>query len=80
MNKDKEFLRAALKRAQRTVAQTLAGAIPAGFVITPAMIQDANWSYLYIIIAWVATGLVAGLCSLIMSYATGLPEVESDKE
>ena len=62
-------------RAIRTVAQTLGGSIPAGFIITPAMIQNANWTYLDIILAWLATGIVAGILSLLTSL-TGLPEVD----
>lgn len=71
----KEWWIAAGRRAIRTVAQTLGGSIPAGFVITPAMIQNANWTYLDVILAWLATGLVAGLLSLLMSIG-GLPEVK----
>ena len=62
-------------RAIRTVAQTLGGSIPAGFIITPAMIQNVNWTYLDIILAWLATGIVAGILSLLTSLA-GLPEVD----
>lgn len=64
-------------RALKTVAQTLAGEIPVGFVVTPVMIQNADWSYLTIFLAWIATGLVAGVLSLLTSLA-GLPEVEKD--
>lgn len=67
--------KAAAKRALRTVGQTLAGQIPAGLIITPAMIQNANWSYLDIVLAWLETGLVAGICSLCTSLG-GLPEVK----
>lgn len=76
----KEFLKAAAIRAARTVAQTLASAIPVGFVITPVMIESANWSYLYIALAWLGTGLLSGIASFLTSIATGLPEVkESEK-
>ena len=64
-------------RALKTVAQTLAGEIPVGFVVTPVMIQNADWSYLTIFLAWIATGLVAGVLSLLTSLA-GLPEVGKD--
>ena len=67
--------KAAAKRALRTVGQTLAGQIPAGLIITPTMIQNANWSYLDIVLAWLATGIVAGIMSLCTSLG-GLPEVK----
>ena len=73
--KNSSWWKAAAKRALRTVGQTLAGQIPAGLIITPTMIQNANWSYLDIVLAWLATGLVAGICSLCTSLG-GLPEVE----
>lgn len=70
-----DFIKAALIRALRTVCQTLAGALPVGFVITPTMVQDANWSMVYVVIAWLATGALAGLASILTSIYTGLPEV-----
>lgn len=73
--RNSSWWKAAAKRALRTVGQTLAGQIPAGLIITPTMIQNANWSYLDIVLAWLATGLVAGICSLCTSLG-GLPEVE----
>lgn len=60
-------------RALKTVAQTIVGAMPVGFIVTPVMIQDANWSYIYVILAWVSTGLVAGFASMLTSLA-GIPE------
>lgn len=71
----KKWLEAALVRAIRTTAQTLASQIPVGLVITPVMIQNANWSILTIIIAWLVTGLLAGCASLLTALA-GLPEVK----
>lgn len=75
----KEWWIAAKTRAIRTVAQTLGGTIPAGFVVTPAMIHNADWSYFDIILAWLATGFIAGFISLLMSIG-GLPEVKSGEE
>lgn len=69
----KKWWKAAAIRALKTVAQTLVGTMPVGFVVTPVMIQDANWSYLYAILAWIGTGLVSGVLSLLTSLA-GLPE------
>ena len=75
-NKPKGFWRAALIRAVKTVAQTLVSTIPAGFVITPEMIKQVDTSYIVIVGAWFATGLLAGGISLLTSIATGLPEVD----
>lgn len=73
----KEWWAAAGRRALRTVGQTLAAEIPAGFVITPVMIQNADWSYLNVVLAWLCTGIVAGLASLCTSLG-GLPEVKEE--
>ena len=61
----KEFLKAAGIRALRTVAQAALAMIPAGIMIT-----EVNWlTVLY-------TAALAGVCSLLTSIVTGLPEVE----
>lgn len=73
---NKEFWKAALIRAGRTVAQVLVGTIPAGFVVTPTMIKNADWTVLYAILAWLATGIFTGAMSILNSIATGLPEVK----
>ena len=73
--KNKSWWHAAGIRALKTLGQTLASQIPAGFIITPVMVQNANWTYLDVVIAWLATGLLAGVASLCTSLA-GLPEVE----
>ena len=71
----KTWWRAAQRRAVRTIAQTLAGQIPVGFLITPVMIQNADWSYLQIFLAWLLTGIAAGVLSILTSLG-GLPEVD----
>lgn len=73
MNK---FWKAALIRAGRTVAQNLASTLPTALIITPEMVQKANWKVLYVVIAWLLTGLLGGVASILTSIATGLPEVE----
>lgn len=73
---NKEFWKAALNRALRTVAQTLVGSIPTGFIVTANMIKSLDINVLWAILAWLATGLLAGGISILMSIATGLPEVE----
>ena len=75
--KSNEFWRAALIRAARTVAQTLVGTFPAGAVVTVQMIQDMDISCLWAILAWLCSGLLSGVMSILTSVATGLPEADS---
>ena len=65
----KKFLRAAILRAIRTFAQTLASVITVG----------AMWSEVQWLPALSAAG-VASVYSILMSIATGLPEVEPEPE
>jgi len=61
----KEFLRAALIRALRTVCQTALA------TLTAASVSDyINWTNV------ISTALLAGLYSLVTSLSTGLPEVQ----
>ena len=71
-----EWWDAAIDRAERTIAQNLVSTIPAGFVVTPVMLQDADVSVIYLILAWLLTGVISGIASLLTSYAKGIPEVE----
>jgi hypothetical protein len=49
--------------------------LPVEFMITPTMLQTANWSYLWTVLAWLGTGLLSGLFSILTSIVAGLPEV-----
>lgn len=60
----KEFWKAALIRAVRTVCQTAIATIG-----TTAVLQDVNW------ILVLSSSALAGLLSVLNSIATGLPEV-----
>jgi len=60
----KEFWKAALVRAIRTVAQTAVATIG-----TSAVLQDVNW------IMVGSASILAGILSVLTSIATGLPEV-----
>ena len=60
----KEFWKAALIRALRTVCQTAVATIG-----TTAVIQDVDW----ILVA--SSSLLSGILSILTSIATGLPEV-----
>lgn len=72
------FWKCAAIRALRTFCQALLSTIPAGATITPVMIQTLDWSFLYVIAAWVGTALLAAFLALVTSVATGLPEAEYD--
>lgn len=78
MLKNKKFWKAALVRALKTVAHTLLGVLPVGFTVTPVMLQHANWSTLWTILAWLATGLLSGVMSILTSIVSGLPEVDKE--
>ena len=62
----KEFWRAAGIRALRTIAQTAVAMIP-----TAVTIAQVDWATV------VGTAALAGVCSLLTSIATGLPELEA---
>lgn len=79
---DKTWWSAAGTRAVKSTCQSLASTLPAGFVITPVMIQNANWTIVYALVAWLATGALTGVASLLTSLA-GIPETslkEDDDE
>lgn len=61
----KEFWKASLIRAIRTVAQTAIATIG-----TSAFLSEVNW------IAVLSASALAGVLSILNSIATGLPEVE----
>lgn len=75
MTNTKKFWRAALIRAVKTVCQTLVGMLPVEFMITPTMLQNADWNMLWVIAAWLASGLFSGIASILTSIVAGLPEV-----
>lgn len=74
---NKKWAKAALIRAVKTVCQTLASTLPVGFVVTPVMIQQLDWSAVYVVLAWLGTGLLSGVASMLTSLA-GLPEVPDE--
>lgn len=76
---NKTFWRAALVRAARTVAQNLASTLPVGIPVTITMVKGFDLNVLWAILAWLATGLLGGINSLLTSIATGLPEAEQPK-
>lgn len=62
---NREFWKAALVRAVRTVAQAALAMVPAA-----ATIQQVNW------LTVLSTAALAGVVSILTSIATGLPETE----
>lgn len=62
--KNSSFWRAAALRAVRTVAQTMVAMIPAMVTIT-----EVDWP------AVIGTAALSGVCSLLTSIGTDLPEV-----
>ena len=73
----KKWWRAAGIRALRTTCQELASTLPVGFIVTPVMVQQLHWSVVYVVLAWLGTGLLGGVASLLTSVA-GLPEVPDE--
>ena len=65
----KEFAKAALIRAARTVCQTAIATIG-----TAVVLADVNWPIV------LSASLLAGLLSILTSISTGLPEVEGEVE
>ena len=62
---NKQFWKAALVRAVRTLCQTAIATIG-----TSALLESVNW------LAVLSASLLAGLLSILNSIATGLPEAE----
>lgn len=77
MNKD--LVKAAWVRAYRSFLQAIVAQIPAGFVITPAMIQYFKISYIYVILAVICNATLYGLTSFITCIVGGLPEVQLEQ-
>ena len=73
-----KLIQASLIRALYTVCESLVSTLPAGFVITPVMIQSLDWSFLYVVLAWLGTAIFAGFCAFVRAIIAGLPEVETD--
>ena len=62
----KDFIKASLIRAARTMAQTAIAVIG----VTAKVMSDVNWAMV------ISASLLAGILSILTSIATGLPEVE----
>lgn len=62
------FIKYALIRMARTIAQTAVAVIGTAFVLS-----DVNWC------AVISASILAGILSLLTSIATGLPEVEFEQ-
>lgn len=75
-----KFWKAALIRAFRTLCQTLGSTLPVGTVVTIQMVQKIDMNAVWAVLAWLGTGILSGLASLLTSIATGLPEVGTANE
>ena len=67
MLKSKDFWKASLIRALKTIAQTALSLLTVGQAVL-----DVDWLNV------ISVSAVAGLISILTSIATGLPEVETD--
>ena len=76
---NKQFWKAAWTRALRTVAQVLGASLPVDIPITVTMVKGMDINVLWAVLAWLGTGLLSGLASILTSIATGLPEVENNE-
>ena len=65
----REFWKAAITRAVKTMAQTAVGAIGASTIIS-----DVDWQFI------LSASALAGILSILTSIAAGLPEVEDGIE
>lgn len=74
---DKTLIRASLIRALRSFLQAIVAQVPAGFVVTPAMIQYFKVGYLYVILAIIINALIYGAVSFATCIIGGLPEVKA---
>ena len=63
----KKFIKAAVIRAIRTIAQTAVATIG-----TSAVLSEVNWAMV------ASASILAGVLSILTSVATGLPEVEDE--
>ncbi len=63
----KAFIKAAIIRAVRTIAQTAVATIG-----TSAILSDVNWAMV------ASASILAGVLSILTSIATGLPEVDHE--
>ena len=74
---DKTLIRASLIRALRSFLQAIVAQVPAGFVVTPAMIQYFQVGYLYVVLAVLINALIYGAVSFATCIIGGLPEVNA---
>lgn len=78
---NKELVKAALIRVQRTLVEYITSSVPAGFIVTPVMLQNLDARYvLFVFLAWLITGLIQCGVAFFWAIEQGLPEVEVPDE
>lgn len=73
---NKTLLKAAWVRAYRSFFQGIVSQIPAGFAVTPIMIQHFKISYVYVIIAILCNAALYAFASFVTCMVGGLPEAQ----
>lgn len=72
-----ELTKAALERAKRTAIEYICSSMPVGLVVTPAMLQNFDFNTIkWIILAWLATGVIQVAAAFFAGLKTGLPEAQ----
>ena len=76
-----DLMAAALERVKRSAIEYVLSSVPAGFVITPAMLQNFEPKTAgFVFLAWFLTGLLNCGIVFLMAYTTGLPETRGLEE
>lgn len=73
---NKTLLKAAWVRAYRSFFQGIVSQIPAGFAVTPIMIQHFKISYVYVIAAILCNAALYAFASFVTCMVGGLPEAQ----
>ena len=70
------LIKCSLVRSLRTLCQALVMTLPAGTVITPALIQSFDWSFLFVILAWLLNAMLIAFGTFLTCMVGGLPEAD----
>ena len=70
------LIKCSLVRSLRTLCQALVMTLPAGTVITPALIQSFDWSFLFVILAWLLNAMLIAFGTFLTCIVGGIPEAD----